>query len=240
MTQQPLPYKRILVKLSGERLAGADGEILSVTEINRFADEIISVRKAGAEVCVVLGGGNILRGKEAAAAGIEEGQAHQMGMIATVINALALQSALEQKGEETRVMTAIHMHNVAEPYIRRRAFHHLERGRIVIFAAGTGNPFFTTDSAGALRAIEMGADLLVKATKVDGIYTADPAKDNSARHLDEVSYKDVLVDDLQVMDGSAIALCRDNKLPLMVCRVNEPDSLLKAIRGEVQRTLVTA
>jgi len=188
----------------------------------------------------VFGAGNIIRGREAAAAGFEECQAHYMGMLATVINALAMQSALEQKGMITRVMSALPVENVAEPYIRRRALRHIEKGRIVIFAGGTGNPYFSTDSAGALRAIEMGANLLVKATKVDGVYTADPFKDPAAKHLERVSYHDVLVDDLKVMDGAAIALCRENNMPLMVCSVEEEGSLLKAIQGKAKHTLVAA
>jgi uridylate kinase len=232
-------YKRVLVKLSGERFA-ANNEILHGDQINLMAGELVALQQAGYEVGVVLGGGNILRGKEAAKAGVEEAQAHQMGMLATVINALALQSALEQQGVDNRVMTAVPINNVAEPYIRRRAVRHLEKGRVVIFAGGTGNPFFTTDSAGALRAIETGCDLLIKATKVDGIYTADPLKNKDAQHIKEITYKGVLVEDLQVMDGSAIALCRENRLPLMVCAVEGGQSLLKAMQGKKKRTLVVA
>ena len=238
-----LPYKRILIKLSGERFGTIkDGKdsVLDVDQISHMADEIISVHDEGTEVGVVLGAGNIVRGKEAAAAGIEEAQAHQMGMIATVINALSLQSVLEKKGKFTRVMSAIPMSSVAEPYIRRRAIRHMEKGRVVIMAGGTGNPFFSTDTAGALRAVELRADMLVKATKVDGIYTADPKTDKTAKHLDEISYKDVLVEDLKVMDGAAIAICRENKLPLMVCSVDGAGSLLKAIKGKAKRTLVKA
>jgi len=217
-----MDYKRILLKVSGERLAGEQHEkVLDVHAIDDIAAEIKALRDAGVEMGVVIGGGNILRGREAAAAGIVAAQAHQMGMLATVINALALQSALENIGVQTRVMSALAIDTVAEPYIRRRAMRHMEKGRVVIFAGGTGNPFFTTDTAGALRAIEIGAQVYIKATKVDGIYTADPAKDKNAKHLADISYKDVLVDDLQVMDGAAIALCRDNKLPLMVCKVGE-------------------
>jgi len=232
-------YKRVLLKLSGERMAreGSDS-VLSMRAITHLADEIISVFDSGSEVGVVLGAGNIIRGSEAAELGFEEAQAHSMGMLATVVNALALQSVLEQKGKMTRVMTAHHMESVAEPYIRRRAIRHMEKGRIVIFAGGTGNPFFTTDSAGALRAIEIGADLLVKGTKVDGIYTADPVKDPSAKHIAEVSYSEVLNDDLKVMDGAAIALCREHGMPLMVCSIEDQGSLMKAIRGEVLRTMV--
>lgn len=231
-----MDYKRILLKVSGERLAGEQHEkVLDVHAIDDIAAEIKALRDAGVEMGVVIGGGNILRGREAAAAGIVAAQAHQMGMLATVINALALQSALENIGVQTRVMSALAIDTVAEPYIRRRAMRHMEKGRVVIFAGGTGNPFFTTDTAGALRAIEIGAQVYIKATKVDGIYTADPAKDKNAKHLADISYKDVLVDDLQVMDGAAIALCRDNKLPLMVCRVGE---VRKALRGEAKCTVV--
>lgn len=234
-----ISYKKILIKLSGERMAADDNGVLSVAEIEKLADEIIAVHDEGTQVGVVLGGGNIIRGHEAAATGIEEAQAHNMGSLATVINCLAMQSILEQKGKYTRVMSAIPMSTVAEPYIRRRALSHMAKGRIVIFAGGTGNPFFTTDSAGALRAIETGCDILVKATKVDGIYDKDPNQFDDAKHLENITYKDILVDDLKVMDGSAIALCRDNKMPLMVCRVDGDKSLLKALKGEAKRTLVT-
>jgi len=236
-TPRDLPYKRVLLKVSGERLAGdSHDKVLDVGAIGDIARELKDVYGRGIQVGVVIGGGNILRGREAAAAGIVAAQAHQMGMLATVINALALQSALEELGVHSRVMSAIDIASLAEPYIRRRAIRHMEKGRVVIFAAGTGNPFFTTDTAGALRAIEIGAEVYVKATKVDGIYTADPMKDPAAKHLAEISYKDVLVEDLQVMDGSAIALCRENRLPLMVCRVGE---ILAALDGTARRTLVT-
>ncbi|MFZ2619480.1 MAG: UMP kinase [Alphaproteobacteria bacterium] len=232
--------KRVLIKLSGERLGGDDGEILDVKQIDLLAEEMMLLVKSGYQVAVVLGGGNILRGKEAAAAGIEEAQAHHMGMLATVINALALQSVLEKKGQQTRVMTSMPMENFAEPYIRRRAVRHMEKGRVIVFGGGTGNPFFTTDTAGALRAIEIGADLLVKATKVDGIYTSDPKRDPNAQHIPEITYKSVLVEDLQVMDGSAISLCREHKLPLMVCNVSGNGSVLQAMQGKAKRTIVHA
>lgn len=239
-----MDYKRILLKVSGERLAGAEGraathghdKVLEVEAIQDIAAEIKAVHGRGIQVGVVVGGGNILRGKEAVAAGIVAAQAHQMGMLATVINALALQSALEDMGVHTRVMSAVEIASVAEPYIRRRAMRHLEKGRVVIFAGGTGNPFFTTDTAGALRAIEIGAQVYIKATKVDGIYTADPMKDPAARHLPNISYRDVLVEDLKVMDGSAIALCRENALPLMVCRAGD---VVKALSGDAKCTVVT-
>lgn len=234
--------KRVLVKVSGERLAGLEGlkkghdhEILDVHAIEDIADELKALQKMGMQVGVVIGGGNMIRGAEVAKTGIAPAQAHQMGMLATIINALALQSVLEKKGVDTRVMSAVSVFAMCEPYIRRRAMRHMEKGRIIIFAAGTGNPFFTTDSAGALRAIEIGADLLIKASKVDGIYTADPAKDKKAKHLPNISYKDVLVDDLKVMDGAAVALCREHKLPLMVCKVGE---IAKALQGKAKCTVV--
>lgn len=231
-----MDYKRILVKVSGERLAGEKHErVLDVHAIEEIAAEIKTILGMGVQVGVVIGGGNIMRGKEAAATGIIAAQAHQMGMLATVINALALQSTLENAGVQTRVMSALAIDTVAEPYIRRRAMRHLEKGRVVIFAAGTGNPFFTTDTAGALRAIEIGAEVYIKATNVDGIYTADPKKDADAKHLADISYKDVLVDDLKVMDGAAIALCRENKLPLMVCKVG---TVVGALEGTARRTIV--
>ena len=231
-----MDYKRILVKVSGERLAGEQHEkVLDVHAIKEIAAEIKTLQDMKIEVGVVIGGGNILRGKEAAATGIVAAQAHQMGMLATVINALALQSALEGVGVQTRVMSALAIDTVAEPYIRRRAMRHLEKGRVVIFAAGIGNPFFTTDTAGALRAIEIGAEVYIKATNVDGIYTADPKKNPDAKHFTEISYKDVLVDDLKVMDGAAISLCRENKLPLMVCKVG---NVVAALEGTAKRTIV--
>ncbi|RYG60741.1 MAG: UMP kinase [Alphaproteobacteria bacterium] len=231
-----MDYKRILLKVSGERLAGDQHEkVLDVHAIEEIVNEIKTLKDMGVEVGVVIGGGNMIRGKETAATGIVAAQAHQMGMLATVINALALQSQLEKVGVQTRVMSAVRMDTVAEPYIRRRAMRHLEKGRVVVFAGGTGNPFFTTDTAGALRAIEIGAEVYIKATKVDGIYTADPVKNPDAKHLSDISYKDILVEDLQVMDGAAIALCRENKLPLMVCKVGD---VIGAIAGTSKRTLV--
>lgn len=231
-----MDYKRIVVKVSGERFAGEKHEkVLDVHAIEDIANEIKTLVGMGIQVGVVVGGGNIVRGKEAAAAGIVPAQAHQMGMLAIVINALALQSVLEGIGVQTRVMSALAIDTVAEPYIRRRAMRHMEKGRVVLFAAGIGNPFFSSDTAGALRAIEIGAEIYVKATKVDGIYTADPAKDASAKHLSDISYKDVLVEDLKVMDGAAIALCRENKMPLMVCKVGD---VVAALEGKARRTVV--
>lgn len=231
-----MAYKRIVVKVSGERFAGDQHEkVFDVHAIEDIAKEIKTLVDMGIEVGVVIGGGNIVRGKEAAAAGIIPAQAHQMGMLAIVINALALQSVLEGQGVQTRVMSALAIDTVAEPYIRRRAMRHMEKGRVVLFAAGIGNPFFSSDTAGALRAIEIGAEIYVKATKVDGIYTADPVKDPNAKHLADISYKDVLVEDLKVMDGAAIALCRENKMPLMVCKVGD---VVGALNGTSKRTLV--
>jgi len=233
-----MKYNRILIKLSGERMAGDTNGVFDMPAIHKLADELSAVKDTGAELAVVLGGGNILRGAEIAEdSSIEEAQGHHMGMLATVINALALQSVLESKGKFTRVMTADDMPSFAEPYIRRRAARHMEKGRIVIFAGGTGNPFFTTDTAGALRAVEVEADVLIKVTKVDGIYTADPAKDATAQHIPTTTYKNILVEDLQVMDGSAIALCKENKMPLMVC---ETGSVLDALDGKAKHTLITA
>ncbi len=231
-----MDYKRILLKVSGERLAGDQHEkVLDVHAIEEIAHEIKTLKDKGIEIGVVIGGGNMIRGKETAATGIVAAQAHQMGMLATVINALALQSMLEKEDIQTRVMSAIRIDTVAEPYIRRRAMRHMEKGRVVIFAAGTGNPFFTTDTAGALRAIEIGAEVYIKATNVDGIYTADPKKNPDAKHLPDISYKDVLVDDLKVMDGAAIALCRENRLPLMVCKVGD---VVAALAGTARHTIV--
>jgi uridylate kinase len=229
-------YTRILVKVSGERVAGeGHDKVLDMPSLQEIAQELKDLHNQGVQVAVVIGGGNMIRGREVAQLGIDAAQGHQMGMLATVINALALQSVLESKGVHSRVMSAIEIDRVAEPYIRRRAMRHMEKGRIVVFAAGTGNPFFTTDTAGALRAIEIGAQVYIKATKVDGIYDSDPAKNPAAKHLPKLSYKDVLVDDLQVMDGAAVALCRENKLPLMVCKVGD---VAEALQGKAKFTLV--
>jgi uridylate kinase len=231
-----MKFKRILVKVSGERFGADKGEVLDGPAIQAIAAEIKALHDDIIQVGVVIGGGNIVRGREVASDdGIEEAVAHQMGMLATVINALALQSALEQKGAHVRVMSAVSVHSVCEPYIRRRAVRHMEKGRIVIFAGGTGNPFFTTDTAGALRAIELGAEVLIKATKVDGIYDGDPAKNKTAKHYGSVSYKDVLVDDLKVMDGNAIALCREHRMPLIVCKLGE---VRDALHGKAKCTRV--
>lgn len=232
--------KRLLIKLSGEMLMGNSGFGIHVEAISKLADEVVDVHNEGYEVGLVIGGGNIVRGVEGAAQGLDRSSADHMGMLATVMNAIALQNILEQKGVFTRVMTALNMDSVAEPYIRRRAIRHLEKGRIVIFAAGTGNPFFTTDTAGALRAVDIDADLLIKATRVDGIYNKDPLKHTDAEHYSNITYTDVLSKNLHVMDAAAISLCRDNGLPIIVCAVTEKGNLLKVLKGELRHTKVAA
>jgi uridylate kinase len=235
------PYKRILLKLSGEVLMGESGDGLAIDPAvtARVAGEIKDAREAGHEVCVVVGGGNIFRGLAAAARGFERATADYMGMLATVMNALAVQNALEQIGVETRVQSAIPMASVCEPFIRRRAQRHLEKGRVVIFAAGVGSPYFTTDSGAALRAAEMNCDALLKGTSVDGVYDADPKKVATAKRFETVSYDRVLSDNLKVMDASAIALCRDNNIPIVVFNIREPGNLAAVLRGEGVSTTVT-
>jgi uridylate kinase len=232
-------YKRVLLKLSGEALLGGGQWGIDHAVLDGICRQVIAGQKLGVEIALVIGGGNIMRGSiEARRAGVDRSTADYMGMLATVINALALQSALEHLGAFTRVMSAIEMHQVAESYIRRRAVRHLEKGRMVIFAAGTGNPYFTTDTAAALRAMEIGADVLIKATKVDGVFTADPVKDPKARRFSELTYLEVLKRRLAVMDTTAISLCMDNELPIVVFNLNKPGSLLRLLKGERVGTLV--
>jgi len=225
-------FKRVLVKLSGEALMGDQSFGLKPETIKSVAAQVRSLVDIGVEVCIVVGGGNIFRGISGASAGMDRATADTMGMLATIINGLALQNALEEEGVDTRVQTAIRMSSIAEPFIRRRAIRHMEKGRVVIFGGGTGNPFFTTDTAAALRASEMGCDALMKATKVDGIYTADPAKDKDAKRYDSLTYMDVLTKDLKVMDASAIALCRENHIPIVVFSMVEDNSFAKAVCKE--------
>ncbi|HTG76842.1 MAG TPA: UMP kinase [Steroidobacteraceae bacterium] len=232
-------YKRILVKLSGEALMGESDYGIDPVFLKRLAAEIAAVRSAGIEVALVVGGGNLFRGAGLARAGMDRVTADQMGMLATVMNSLALQDALESIGLYVRVMSAIRINEVCEDYIRRRAVRHLEKGRVTIFAAGTGNPFFTTDTAASLRAIEIDAQLLLKATKVDGVYDADPAANPTARRYERLRYDQVLDDRLNVMDATAIVLCRDHDLPMRVFNLNEADALVRAARGEDVGTLVT-
>jgi len=232
-------YKRILVKLSGEALMGQADYGIDPAMLRRVAGELVELVNSGVEVAVVLGGGNIFRGAGLARAGMDRVTADQMGMLATVINSLAMQDAVEGLGAHARVMSAIRINEVAEDYVRRRAIRHLEKGRIVIFAAGTGSPFFTTDSAASLRAIEVGAGLLLKATKVNGVYSDDPMKNPAATRYEQLSFDRVLDDRLAVMDATAIVLCRDNHLPLRVFNLNNPGDLLRVVRGENVGTLVT-
>ncbi len=233
-----LAYRRVLLKLSGEALMGDEDYGIDPKVIGRLAREVIEAQQAGAEVGVVIGGGNIFRGAGLAASGMDRVTGDQMGMLATVINALAMQDALEKLGAKVRVMSAIKINDVCEDYIRRRAIRHLEKGRIAIFAAGTGNPFFTTDSGAALRAIEIGADLLLKATKVDGIYDADPKKNPDAKRFEYLGYHEVIARNLQVMDTAAFALCRDNGVPLRIYDMMQPGALMRILRGEPIGTLV--
>ena len=231
-------YQRILLKLSGEILAGTGGSGIDETVIDGLAEEIRDVHALGVQVGLVLGGGNIFRGLPASARGMDRVNADYMGMLATVINSLALQQFLERRGVYTRVMSSIEMARVCEPYIRRRAVRHLEKGRVVILAAGTGNPYFTTDTAAALRAVETGADVILKATRVDGIYSGDPLQDPSATFFPEISYLDILNRGLKVMDSTAISLCMDNRLPLVVFNVGTHSNLLRVVKGEAVGTRV--
>jgi uridylate kinase len=231
-------HKRILLKLSGEALAGKAGSGIDGERVRTLAAEIAEIAKAGVEIGLVVGGGNIFRGVSAAAKSMDRVSADHMGMLATVINALAFQDALEAAGAASRVMTAIEMRQVAEPYIRRRAIRHLEKGRVAIFAAGTSNPYFSTDTAAALRALEIRAELLAKATRVDGVYDKDPLKEPDAKLYREISYTDVLTRSLAVMDATSVAMCRDNRLPIVVFNLNTPGNIMRVAMGEAAGTLI--
>jgi len=233
-----LKYPRVLIKLSGEALAGEKGFGFDFETMNRLCDEVVAVATSGASVGLVIGGGNIVRGTQLAKMGMERVSADYMGMLGTVINALAVQDVLERKGMDTRVMTAIRMEELAEPYIRRRAMRHLETGKLVIFAAGTGNPYFSTDTAAVLRAIQIKASLIIKATSVEGVYSADPKKDKNATLHEEISYRDVMMAELKVMDQTAITLCKENHLPLIVLNIHRPGAIAAAVRGERVGTIV--
>ena len=237
MSQIPT-HKRVLLKVSGEALMGRRDYGLETETVIRIASDVAAVVAMGVQVCLVIGGGNIFRGVSAAAHGMDRAQADYMGMLATVMNALALQNALEKRGVPTRVQSAIPMASVCEPYIRRRAERHMEKGRVVVFAAGTGNPFFTTDTAAALRAAEMGCDALLKGTQVDGVYAADPRKCPDAERYEQLSYLDVLARDLAVMDASAISLARENRLPIIVFNINAPGAFAQVMRGEGRFTTI--
>lgn len=234
-----LRFRRILLKLSGEALAGERGVGFDFERINFFADQIVDVARMGVQLGLVIGGGNIVRGTQLSQMGMDRVGADYMGMLGTVINAMALQDVLEKKGLDTRVMTAIRMEELAEPYIRRRALRHFEKGRTVIFAAGTGNPYFSTDTAAVLRAIQMKADVIIKATSVDGVYSADPKKDPNATLYETISYRDVMLEELRVMDQTAITLCKENQLPIVVLNLHRSGAIERAIRGERVGTLVS-
>jgi uridylate kinase len=235
-----LKFRRVLLKLGGESLAGPDGFGIDPVEAEAIAGRVKAVHAMGIQIAIVIGAGNLWRGKQGLERGMDRATADYMGMLATVMNAMALMDALERAGVYTRVQSAIEMRAVAEPYIRRRAIRHLEKGRVVIFGAGTGNPFFSTDTAAALRAVEMDADVLIKATKVDGVYSADPQKDPKAVKFDSLTYIDVLNRRLEVMDSTAISLCMDNNLPILVVNLWDPSALEHALRGEKVGTLVAA
>ena len=236
---EQLRFKRVLLKVSGEALMGKNEFGIDPGTCDRIAHEIKAVTDIGGEVCLVIGGGNIFRGMSGAAAGLERGTADYMGMLATVMNALAMQGALERVGVPTRVQSAIPMATICEPFIRRRAIRHMEKGRVVIFAAGTGNPYFTTDTAAALRATEMNCDAIFKGTQVDGVYSADPKKEPGAERFDTLSYMDVLSRDLRVMDASAISLARENSIPILVFSIQNPDAFAGVVRGEGTFTIIT-
>jgi uridylate kinase len=232
-------YRRILLKVSGEMLAGEQGYGIQPSVLEGLADEIAAVVTMGVQVAVVIGGGNIFRGIAASASGMERASADYMGMLATVLNALALQNALERKGTSTRVQSAIEMRQLAEGYIRRRAIRHLEKGRVVIFAGGTGNPYFSTDTAAALRAMEIGAQVIMKGTKVDGIYDSDPMKNSNAKKYTDIPFMSILNQNLKVMDSTAVSLCMDNQLPLIVFNLKKKGNFERVVRGEPLGTLVT-
>jgi uridylate kinase len=236
----PPAYKRVLLKLSGEALMGEQGFGIDPAVASQIAKEVAEIQQLGVETAVVIGGGNIFRGVKASAGGMDRATADYMGMLATVVNALALQDSIEKQGVPTRVLTAIEMRAVAEPFIRRRAIRHLEKGRVVVFAAGTGNPYFTTDTAAALRAMEIRAEVIMKATKVDGIYSADPALHPDATRYKTISYLQVLEQGLKVMDATAISLCMDNELPIIVFDLREPGNMRRAIMGEPVGSMVHA
>ncbi|MDX8403011.1 MAG: UMP kinase [Mariprofundaceae bacterium] len=237
-TASATPYKRVLLKLSGEVLMGGSGYGIEPETINRLASELIEVRKSGIELAIVIGGGNIFRGMMGTASGMDRASADYMGMMATIMNAIALQDAIERQGGTVRVISALPIKEVAEPYIRRRSVRHLEKGRIVIFAAGTGNPYFTTDTAASLRAMEIQADVVLKGTKVDGVYTADPMRDPEAMRYDTLTFTEALNRQLGVMDATAMSLCRDNQMPIIVFDVTTQGQMLKAVSGESVGTLV--
>jgi uridylate kinase len=240
MNDSPVQYRRVLLKLSGEALMGELDYGIEPVVIQRIAREIAAARNLGVEIAIVVGGGNIFRGEGLARSGMDRVTGDYMGMLATVMNALAIQDALESLDVHARVTSALEINAVCEPYIRRRAIRHLEKGRVVIMAAGTGNPFFTTDTAASLRAIEIGADVLLKATKVDGVYDADPAKDPEASRFDTVSYDKVIADKLRVMDATAIVMCRDNDLPLRIFDLTRDNAIVEAMTGDEVGTLVSA
>ena len=237
-TSKTLRYRRVLLKLSGEALMGASGYGYDVMTAKRIADDVAAGVAAGAEMAVVVGGGNVFRGLKGAADGMDRATADYMGMLATVMNALAFQNALDQIGVPARVLSAIPMPTVCESYVRPKALHHLQNGRVVIFAAGTGNPYFTTDTTAALRAAEMDCDAVAKATQVDGVYSADPKIDPAAIRYDELSYSDVLARDLKVMDGAAIALARDNNIPVIVFSIKEAGNIVRVLHGEARCTVI--
>jgi uridylate kinase len=240
MSDQPeLKYKKVLLKLSGEALAGGQGFGIDPPVVDRLTEDVLKLHGMGVSLGMVIGGGNIVRGAAASQQGMDRVSADYMGMLATIINALAIQDLLEKKGIDTRVMTAIRMDELAEPYIRRRAVRHLEKGRVVIFAGGTGNPYFSTDTAAALRAIEMEADVVIKATKVAGVFTADPETDPSATFIPNITFREVVAQELAVMDAPAVSLCKENGLPIIVLDLEERGSISAAIRGEKVGTLVS-